>query len=230
MTTTTHTGQRVSAVAASALITAAGGALDAWVYLAHGHVFANAQTGNVALMMIAVADRHFAQAGSHLTSLAAFVAGIFISRQTGDLLKRMVLNSRDVRLAAECVFLTVLGFAANALSDHAIVALVGFIAGLQITSLSHIGAWSFNTGMTTGNLRGALSAFSKALTGSGEEWPHALVMAALCIAFGVGALAGAWLTPRLEQWTVLPIAGLVAATIAAAPRGLDPIPEWKNLQ
>ena len=193
-------------------------------------MFANAQTGNVALMMIATAGGNLAQAGSHLASLAAFVAGVFISRQAGRLLKGVGLNSRDVRLGAECVLLTVLGLAADTLSDHAVIACVGFIAGLQITSLSHIGGWSFNTGMTTGNLRGAVSALSKALAGAQEERAHALVLGALCVAFGTGALMGAWLTPRLGNLTLLPVAALVAATLAAAPRGLDPIPDWKDLR
>ena len=222
--------ERASAVISSTLITVVGGALDTWVYLAHGHVFANAQTGNVALMMIATAGGDFAQAAGHLTSLAAFVAGLFISRQAGSLLKRMQLNSRDIRLGLECVLLTALGFAAGKLSDHTVIACVGFIAGLQITSLSHIGGWSFNTGMTTGNLRGAVSALSKVLSGAQEERAHALVMGALCVAFAIGALVAAWLTPRMGNLTLLPVAALVAATLAAAPRGLDPIPDWKNLQ
>lgn len=230
MASAEHTRERGAAVAASVLATAAGGVLDAWVYLAHGHVFATAQTGNVVLMMTAVANANFPQAVGHLTSLMAFIAGVFSSRQIGSLLKKMRLNSRDIRLGVECVLLTALGLVANNLSDHTIIACVGFIAGVQITSLSHIGTWSFNTGMTTGNLRGTFSALSKALTGSEEEWAHALVMGALCTAFGAGALAGAWLTPRLGELTLLPVAALVAATIAAAPRGLDPIPGWKNLQ
>ena len=142
----------------------------------------------------------------------------------------MKLNSRDIRLGLECVLLVALGLTANKLTDQTIIICVGFIAGLQITSLSHIGVWSFNTGMSTGNLRGAVSAFSKALTGSQEEWAHALVMTTLCVAFTVGALVGSWLTSRLGELTLLPVAALVAATIAAAPRRLDPIPDWNNLQ
>ena len=222
--------ERASAVLSSTLITAVGGALDVWVYLAHGHVFANAQTGNVALMMIAAARGDYVQAGSHLTSLAAFVTGVLISRETGRVLKNMKLNSRDIRLGAECVLLTALGTAANALSDHTVIACVGFIAGLQITSLSHIGGWSFNTGMTTGNLRGAVTALTNALAGVPEERTHALVLGALCGAFGFGGLFAALLTPRLGNLTLLPIAALVAATIAAAPRRLDPIPDWRNLE
>jgi uncharacterized membrane protein YoaK (UPF0700 family) len=223
-------GQWLSALAASAIATMAGGATDAWVYFAHGHVFASAQTGNVVLMGIAFAAGDVASAATHLPSLLAFATGALTSRLSGQLLKRGRLNSRNIRLAVACVMLVALGPFADRMSDRAVTACVGFIAGVQITSLSHIGSWSFNTGMTTGNLLAGVSALANALTGSAEEWPHAAAMFLLCFAFGVGAAAGAWLTPRLGGATLLAVAALVAAAIAASPRGLDPIPDWSDLE
>lgn len=114
--------------------------------------------------------------------------------------------------------------------DSAVTACVGFIAGVQMASLSHIGSWSFNTGMTTGNLLSGVRALAKALTGSADEWPHAAVMFLLFVAFGAGAAAGAWLTPRLGGAALLPVAALIAVAIGAGPGGLDPIPEWTDLK
>jgi uncharacterized membrane protein YoaK (UPF0700 family) len=222
-------GQRLSALAASALATVAGGAMDAWVYLAH-HVFANAQSGNIVLMCVALAGGDVARAATHLPSLVAFVTGLLASRLSAQLLKRRRLNSRNLRLGLECVMLVALGLSADRMPDWAVTAYVGFIAGVQITSLSHIGSWSFNTGMTTGNLRAGVSALASALTGSAEEWCHAASLLLLCFAFGAGAAAGAWLTPRLGGATLLPVAALIAAVIAAGPRGLDPIPDWSELK
>jgi uncharacterized membrane protein YoaK (UPF0700 family) len=230
MSTLTPGGQRLSALAASGFATTAGGATDAWVYLAHGHVFANAQSGNVVLMGIALAGGDVASAAMHLSTLLAFVTGVLASRLSGHLLKRRRLNSRNIRLSLVCVMLVALGLFDDRMSDGALTACVGFIAGVQIASLSHIGSWSFNTGMTTGNLLAGMSALAKALTGSTEEWPHAAVMLVLCFAFAVGAVAGAWLTPRLGGATLLPVAALIAAAIAAGPRGLDPIPDWSDLK
>ncbi len=148
-----HAHQRLSALAASALATVAGGAMDAWVYLAHGHVFANSQSGKVVLLGIALAGGDVARAATHLPSLVAFVTGGLASRLSGEMLKRRPLNSRNIRLGLECIMLVALGLLAHRMQDWAVTACVGFIAGVQITSLSHIGSWSFNTGMTTGNLR-----------------------------------------------------------------------------
>jgi uncharacterized membrane protein YoaK (UPF0700 family) len=225
-----HSGQRSSALAASALATAAGGVMDAWVYLAHGHVFASAQSGNVVLMGIALAGGEVASAATHLPSLLAFVIGALASRLSGQLLKLSRLNSRNVRLGLACGMLVALWPFAGRRSDATITACVGFIAGVQITSLSHIGSWSFNTGMTTGNLLAGVSALTNALAGSAEEWPHAVAMLVLCFAFGVGAVTGAWLTPRLGGATLLAVAALIAAAIGAGPRGLDPIPDWSDLK
>ena len=86
-------------------------------------------------------------------------------------------------------------------------------SGVQITSLSHIGSWSLNTGMATGNLSAGATALAKALTGSAEEWPHAAAMFVLCLAFAVGAAGGAWLKPRLGGATLL---GGVPATAQTA--------------
>jgi uncharacterized membrane protein YoaK (UPF0700 family) len=226
----TSSEQRMSVLTASALATVAGGALDAWVYLAHGQVFANAQSGNIVLMGVALAGGDVARAAMHLPSLLAFVAGLLASRLSGQLLKRNRLNSRNTRLGLECVMLLVLAMFVHRMPDRAVVACVGFIAGVQITSLSHIGSWSLNTGMTTGNLSAGASALAKALTGSAEEWPHAGAMFVLCLAFAVGAAGGAWLTPRFGGATLLPVAALIAAAIAVGPRGLDPIPDWTNLK
>jgi uncharacterized membrane protein YoaK (UPF0700 family) len=223
-------GRRLSVLAAIAMATMAGGAMDAWVYFAHGHVFANAQSGNIVLMGIALAGGDVASAATHLPSLLAFATGALISRLSGQLLKRNRVNSRNIRLAAACAMLVGLGLLADGMSDRAVTACAGFIAGVQITSLSHIGSWSFNTGMTTGNLLAGVSALAKALTGLAEEWPHAAAMFLLCFAFGAGAAAGAWLTPRLGGATPLPVAALVAAAIAAGPWGLDPIPDWSDLE
>jgi uncharacterized membrane protein YoaK (UPF0700 family) len=161
----TSANLRFSVLTASALATVAGGAMDAWVYLAHGQVFANAQSGNIVLMGVALAAGDVARATTmHLPSLLAFVVGLLGSRLSGQLLKRGRLNSRNARLGLECVMLLGLALFARHMPDRAVIACVGFIAGVQITSLSHIGSWSFNTGMMTGNLRAGVSALANALT------------------------------------------------------------------
>jgi len=126
--------------------------MDAWVWMDHGHVFANAQTANVVLFGIHVAAGDFTTAARHVPPVMAFILGLVASRLSGAWLKKAGLNSRNVRLTVECVLLVALALIASRLPNGVVTAGVGFIAAVQITSLSHIGDMTFNTGMTTGNL------------------------------------------------------------------------------
>ena len=155
------------------ILTAAGGAMDAWVYLAHGHLFANAQTGNVVLFAIYAAAGELTDAAHIVPSITFFVVGLLSSRLAGAWLKKKGLNSRNVRLSAECAALLVLALAVGKLPNDFVTACVGFVAAVQITSLSHVGSASFNTGMTTGNLRGAVSAAVAAWLDPSSEKDHA---------------------------------------------------------
>ena len=60
------------------LLAVVGGSLDAYSYVARGHVFANAQTGNIVLFGLHLADGEWMQAGTYIIPVLAFVLGIFI--------------------------------------------------------------------------------------------------------------------------------------------------------
>jgi uncharacterized membrane protein YoaK (UPF0700 family) len=125
------TNVSLSVVAAS-ILTAGGGSIDAWVYTDHGHVFANAQTGNVVLLGIYVAAGNFAAAARHVPSIVAFILGLVLSRLTGAWLKKAGLNSRNVRLTVECVLLVALALIAGRLPNGVVTARVGFIGLLPV--------------------------------------------------------------------------------------------------
>jgi uncharacterized membrane protein YoaK (UPF0700 family) len=191
-------------VLAASVLTAPGGSMDAWVYMDHGHVFANAQTGNVVLFGIYVAAGDFTAAARHVPSIMAFILGLVSSRLTGVWLKKAGLNSRNVRLTVECILLVALGLIASALPNGVVTACVGFIAAVQITSLSHIGDVTFNTGMTTGNLLGALSAAIAALYDPSckKDRTRAIALGSMCLAFAAGAVLGGFCTLRFGDQTL----------------------------
>lgn len=200
--------------------------MDAWVYLAHGHLFANAQTGNVVLFAIHAAAGEMSDAAHFVPSITAFAVGLLSSRLVGAWLKKKGLNSRNVRLSAECVVLLILALAVGKLPNGIVAACVGFVAAIQITSLSHIGSAGFNTGMTTGNLRGAVSAaVATWLDPSSRENPaKAATLGWMCLSFVAGALAGGSVTYHFGDGTVFVIAGLVASAVLVMWRTPDPIP------
>ena len=208
------------------ILTAAGGAMDAWVYLAHGHGFANAQTGNVVLLALHLINGELSDAAHLVPSIAAFIAGLFLSRLVGAWLKNEGRNSRNWRLAAEVAVLLLLTSVIRDLPNDVVTAWVGFTAAVQITSLSHIGSASFNTGMTTGNLRGAVSASVAAWLDSADasHRQSATLLAGICLAFFVGALLGGFSTRWFGDATVYTIAALVACAVLVMWRTPDPLP------
>jgi uncharacterized membrane protein YoaK (UPF0700 family) len=200
--------------------------MDAWVYMDHGHVFANAQTANVVLFAIYVAGGDLTAAARHVPSIMAFILGLVSSRLTGAWLKQAGLNSRNLRLTGECVLLVALALIASRLPNGAVTACVGFIAAVQITSLSHIGDVTFNTGMTTGNLRSAFSAASAVLyyPASKRDRIRAVAFSSMCFAFVAGAVLGGFFTLHVGDQTLFITAGTVGLAILLTWRTPDPIP------
>lgn len=203
--------------------------LDASVYVGHGHVFATAQSGNVVLLAMALIAGDRSDTSRHALSLAAFVAGLLVSRLAAGPLHRSPLNSRTVRLMIEAGMLLLLSGSASRLPDAIVIVAVGLIAAIQITSLSHIGDWSFNTGMTTGNLRGAVTAFAKALDGDHSQWARSGAIGAPCLAFLAGALAGTWSQLHVGDLTLAAVAAVIALSAILSRRVPDPVPAWETL-
>jgi uncharacterized membrane protein YoaK (UPF0700 family) len=209
---------------AAGVVTAAGGSLDAWVYMDHGHVFASAQTGNVVLFATDVAAGDFAAAARHVLSIMAFILGLVSSLQGAVWLKKIGMNSRNVRLTVECVLLVALGLIASRLSNGAVTAAVGFIAAVQITSFSRIDDVTFSTALTTGNLFGAFSAASAALRDrASKDFTRAIALGSMCLAFAAGALLGGFSTLHFGDQTLFVTAGMIGLAVLLMWRMPDPI-------
>src|SRR5271169_800034 len=65
------------------LFPAAGGYMDAYSYLAHGHVFANAQTGNFVFFSVYASAGQWGRAARHLPPIVAFSLGVVVGKLLG---------------------------------------------------------------------------------------------------------------------------------------------------
>ena len=63
----------------AALLAVVGGFLDAYTYILRGGVFANAQTGNIVLLGVHMADKDYRQALYYVVPIIAFSLGVFIT-------------------------------------------------------------------------------------------------------------------------------------------------------
>jgi uncharacterized membrane protein YoaK (UPF0700 family) len=66
--------------AIASLFAIVGGYLDAYSYLARGHVFANAQTGNVVLFGVRAAAGDWTSAYKTIPAILAFMCGVAVAR------------------------------------------------------------------------------------------------------------------------------------------------------
>src|SRR5271154_3321911 len=62
------------------MLSLSGGFLDAFTFVGHGQVFANAMTGNVVLLGVFAAAGDWRGALDHIPPIFAFLAGVFMAQ------------------------------------------------------------------------------------------------------------------------------------------------------
>jgi uncharacterized membrane protein YoaK (UPF0700 family) len=190
-----------------------GGFLDAYSYLARGHVFANAQTGNVVLFGVRAAAGNWTAAWETLPSILAYMCGVAVARLLRVKRQKHTFRATLICQALELLVLLVLLFFGRFVPDLCAVSLIAFSAALQNTSFSNIGPWEFNSAMTTSNIRNAVSGWVQLALGETDPKlrGEGIVGSVIFLCFVAGALLGGVCTLRLSAYTLLPAVVLAAA-------------------
>jgi uncharacterized membrane protein YoaK (UPF0700 family) len=205
---------------AAMLLAATGGLLDAFVYLNHGHVFANAMTGNVVLLGIALVGHHGFQAVRHLAPLGAFFCGVTTSRFVRDRLGR---RASLYGLSLEITVLFLASLLPGGFPEMAFTALIAFVASYQITSFRRVGGLSYSSTFVTGNLRDMAVGLYDASASHDPETrklslDNARSLGLICLCFLSGASLGAFTAPRLGNHTLWLVEPLLIATLLLVHR------------
>ncbi|GIF99544.1 YoaK family protein [Catellatospora citrea] len=198
------------------LLTMAAGFLDAYTFLGRGGVFATAQTGNVVLLGVQAAQAQWGEALRHVPPIIAFVVGVWVA-ETIRLPQVARALHKPVRaaLVLEILVLIVVGLLPSGVSDDLVAVMISFVASVQITSFGMIGRWTFNTTVTTTNLRNAAQAVYGAVVRHERDaaaqarrlWPA-------IASFAVGALLGGLVTVHLGDRAVWVATGLLLIGLA----------------
>ena len=189
----------------------AGGFMDAYSYLLHGHVFATGQTGNIVLLCMNLAEGAWLGVLHYLVSIIAFVMGIMLSRHV---LVRVHGRATHRTQRWVAVF-EALAFAAIALTpawapDLLVNSAISFCAAVSYENFRQFGTKSaYASVFCTGNLR----SFGETLyDGLFEKDSHELHRsaryAALVASFCVGAVACKLLIDLVGQLACLAISAL----------------------
>ncbi|MGP1595141.1 MAG: YoaK family protein [Treponema sp.] len=138
-----------------------GGFLDAYSYLLKGGVFANAQTGNVVLLFIALSNMQFYKCIKYIIPVVTFAVGIFIFE---SIKHRQNNNIRlTFALSVEFVLILCVGIFGVYISNYAVNCIISFIAAIQVANFDKIDGNPVATTMITGNLKSSMIQLSRYL-------------------------------------------------------------------
>ena len=183
------------------LLAIAGGYLDVYTYICRGGVFANAQTGNIVLLGINVADKNWDKILFYMYPILAFMAGILITEYVRY---NPGLHWRQIVIVIEFVVLWVIAFTPSGVCDDLINSAVSFVCSMQVESFRRFNGSAYATTMCTGNLRSATEQlFYYNINKDKEARKKSLQYYGIILFFILGAVLGTAITRAFLERSVL---------------------------
>ena len=188
-----------------ALLTITGGFLDVYTYITRGHVFANAQTGNVVLLGLNLAEGNIKEVAFYLFPIIAFALGILFTEWIRAKFKEYdLLHWRQIVVFYEALLLFFPAFMASGMWDTAVNILVSFVCAVQVESFRKVNGHSVATTMCTGNLRSATEQiFHYVRTRDPDTKKTILSYYEIVVFFALGATLGAALSALFAEKAIL---------------------------
>ena len=175
----------------AAILSVSGGLQDVYTYVSRGHVFANAQTGNIVLMSQDLFSGDFRKVIHYFVPVLFFSLGVaaatFIRQKLQDFEK---LHWRQIVVILEIVLLFSVGFMPEELNLIA-NAMVSFSCAMQVQAFRKVNGYAFASTMCIGNIRSgtdALCAYFR--TKDRNTLFKSLCYWAIILLFGIGAAVG----------------------------------------
>lgn len=197
------------------LLAFAGGFLDTYTYLVRGHVFANAQTGNMVLMGIHIADGNILKVFFYFIPVLAFILGVILS----EIIKEKYIESsrlhwRQITIGIEFIVLIIVAFLPQGNFDMLANTLVSFVCSMQVQSFRKLNGNAYATTMCTGNLRSATEQiFNYHKTKDTAALRKSLQYFIIIGVFIIGALLGSVFCGYFDIHAVLIAAAILLITL-----------------
>ncbi|MGE4214052.1 MAG: YoaK family protein [Anaerotignaceae bacterium] len=198
-----------------AMLAMVGGFLDAYTYICRGGVFANAQTGNIVLVGIRIAQTDYKEGIYHLIPVVSFFMGIVVAEHIRRKYKdKNKIHWRQIIIAFEAIVLASIAFIPN---NHDVIAniLVSFVCSMQVQSFRKINGNAYATTMCTGNLRsGTESLYEYKASKNRGELKKSLEYYGIIAFFILGAAMGTLLIGVFGNKTIFFACGLLTVVFA----------------
>jgi uncharacterized membrane protein YoaK (UPF0700 family) len=199
------------------LLTMVGGFLDAYTYFERGGVFANAQTGNIVKLGIALSNGARDAYLAYLMPICVFSLGILTALTIKEILTRRELRLiRRSVLAVEMVCLAIVGLIPlGERWDIFANCLVSFAAAMQYETFTTFRGEAIVTTMSTGNLRKCVdSLFEGIVRHDPAKLARAGLFLSIILVFASGAFVGTRACQLMGRAAVVPVILALGVAIA----------------
>lgn len=169
-----------------------GGYLDAYTFIDRGKVFANAQTGNIVLLGVNIANGKLYNALLYFLPILAFILGVLVSHYIKDIFTN---NAEKIIIILEIIILLILSIIPVELPDTFVNIIISFIASVQVSTFRKLLDYPYCSTMCTGNLRSASDAlFTYFKTKDKAQLRKLSAYILIIIFFIIGAILSAFFT------------------------------------
>lgn len=181
-----------------------GGYMDAYSYLCRDQVFANAQTGNLVLLAVSLAEHDFITTLHYLWPVVFFVVGILLSDMVQHAFKaNRSLHWRQLAVLIEAIVLLLVAFIplqynwlANSITSMA--------CGIQVESFRKIHGNGIATTMCIGNLRSGTNYLHQYIAARDKSnLRKSLLYFGIIVVFMAGALFGSIVINHLHTKSII---------------------------
>ena len=191
----------------ASLLAFVGGYLDAYTYFCRGHVFANAQTGNIIFLGLNIGNGDYLKAASYLIPILAFILGVLLAegvREHYQYKSDLNIHWRQIIVLFELVIVGIVAFVPAGKYDLMVNVAVSFVCSLQAESFRKVNGNAYASTMCTGNLRsGSEQLYKAVIHHDSTAKKHALQYFVIIALFIIGAVVSMYLTRFLLEKSIL---------------------------
>jgi len=148
----------------------------------------------------------------HIPPIVAFLAGVLIAyRMHLPSVLKYLPKPALTCLGLEIIVLIVASFLSDSFPDVLLVLVIALVAAMQNSNFTKLELWTYNSVMTTGNLRRFAEAFFRGTMPGLDRvaMREARLFGFVCLCFLSGAILAALATPRLHDYSLFIPAGIL---------------------
>lgn len=189
----------------ASLLAIIGGFLDSYTYLLRGRVFANAQTGNIVMLGINIAQMNFQKSLYYLIPIISFSFGIITAEFIKSKYKfASAVHWRQIVAGAEAIMLLIVSFIPVGKYDFAANIIISFVCAMQAESFRKVNGNAYATTMCTGNLRSGTELLYRHFKFRDiNEFEKGIQYFGVILFFIIGAGFGNFFIEWFNEWAVL---------------------------